>query len=76
MAEPVPLTIRRDWPRVDAKTMAVFKDAPTGFVVDAIGRAGALHHEIRPVWARAAFRRIGAAGVDHGARQPGALCRH
>jgi 4-hydroxy-4-methyl-2-oxoglutarate aldolase len=50
MTEPVPLTIRRDWPRVDAKTIAVFKDAPTGFVVDAIGRAGALHHEIRPVW--------------------------
>ena len=32
MAEPVPLTIRRDWPRPDAKTLAAFKDAPTGFV--------------------------------------------
>jgi 4-hydroxy-4-methyl-2-oxoglutarate aldolase len=50
MAEPFPLTIRRDWPRVDAKTLAAFKDAPTGFVVDAIGRAGALHHRISPVW--------------------------
>ena len=50
MAEPVPLTIRRDWPRPDAKTLAAFKDAPTGFVVDAIGRAGALDHRIRPVW--------------------------
>ena len=50
MAEPVPLTLRRDWPRPDAKTLAAFKDAPTGFVVDAIGRAGALDHRIRPVW--------------------------
>jgi 4-hydroxy-4-methyl-2-oxoglutarate aldolase len=50
MAEPTPLTIRRDWPRIDAKTLSAFKDAPTGFVVDAIGRAGALHHSIRPVW--------------------------
>jgi 4-hydroxy-4-methyl-2-oxoglutarate aldolase len=50
MAEPVPLTIRRDWPRPDANTLAAFKSAPTGFVVDAIGRAGALDHRIRPVW--------------------------
>ena len=50
MAEPVPLTIRRDWARPDAKTLAAFKAAPTGFVVDAIGRAGALDHRIRPVW--------------------------
>jgi 4-hydroxy-4-methyl-2-oxoglutarate aldolase len=50
MAEPVPLTIRRDWSRPDAKTLAAFKDAPTGFVVDAVGRAGALDHRIRPVW--------------------------
>ena len=50
MAEPASLTIRRDWPRLDAKTLAAFKDAPTGFVVDAIGRAGALDHRIRPVW--------------------------
>jgi 4-hydroxy-4-methyl-2-oxoglutarate aldolase len=50
MAEPVPLTIRRDWARPDAKMLAAFKAAPTGFVVDAIGRAGALDHRIRPVW--------------------------
>jgi 4-hydroxy-4-methyl-2-oxoglutarate aldolase len=50
MAEPVPLTIRRDWLRPDAKTLAVFKDTPTGFVVDAIGRAGALDHRIRSIW--------------------------
>jgi 4-hydroxy-4-methyl-2-oxoglutarate aldolase len=55
MAEPAPLTIRRDWPRVDTTTLAAFKDAPTGFVVDAIGRAGALDHRIRPVWAGPPF---------------------
>jgi 4-hydroxy-4-methyl-2-oxoglutarate aldolase len=51
MTEPASLTIRRDWQRVDANTLAAFKDAPTGFVVDAIGRAGALDHHICPVWA-------------------------
>ena len=51
MAEPAPLTIRRDWHRVDPNTVAAFKEAPTGFIVDAIGRAGALDHHIRPVWA-------------------------
>ena len=59
MAEPTPLTIRRDWPRVDAKRLAAFKDAPTGFVVDAMGRAGALNHHIRPVWAGPHF--VGSA---------------
>jgi 4-hydroxy-4-methyl-2-oxoglutarate aldolase len=50
MAEPIPLTIRREWPRVDSKTLNALKDVPTGFIVDAIGRTGALHHSIRPVW--------------------------
>ena len=59
MAEPTPLTVRRDWPRLDATTLAAFKDAPTGFVVDAIGRAGALHPRIRPVWDGPSF--VGSA---------------
>jgi 4-hydroxy-4-methyl-2-oxoglutarate aldolase len=50
MAEPNPLTIRRDWPRLDQTSLNALKGVPTGFVVDAIGRAGALHHGIRPVW--------------------------
>jgi 4-hydroxy-4-methyl-2-oxoglutarate aldolase len=50
MAEPNPLTIRRDWPRLDKTVLDALKEVPTGFVVDAIGRTGALHHEIRPVW--------------------------
>lgn len=51
MAEPIPLTIRREWPRLEKKLLDALKDVPTGFVVDAVGRAGALHHSIRPVWA-------------------------
>ena len=51
MAEPIPLTIRREWPRLEKTLLDALKDVPTGFVVDAIGRAGALHHSIRPVWA-------------------------
>ena len=59
MAEPASLTIRRTWPRIDATLVEAFKDAPTGFVVDAIGRAGALDHRIRPVWAGPHF--VGSA---------------
>jgi 4-hydroxy-4-methyl-2-oxoglutarate aldolase len=50
MAEPIPLTIRRDWPRLERRVLDALKDVPTGFVVDALGRTGALHHSIRPVW--------------------------
>lgn len=50
MAEPNPLTIRRDWPRLDKKMLQALKDVPTGFVVDAVGRTGALDYRIQPVW--------------------------
>jgi 4-hydroxy-4-methyl-2-oxoglutarate aldolase len=59
MAEPNPLTIRREWPRLDEKVLDALKGVPTGFVVDAIGRAGALHQGIRPVWAGPHF--VGSA---------------
>jgi len=59
MAEPHDLTIRRDWPRPDAAALDAFRDVPTGFVVDALGRSGALDHRIRPVWDGPAF--VGAA---------------
>jgi len=65
MAEAPTLTIRRDWPRPSEAQLAAFRDAPTGWVVDAQGRRGALHHGIRvltqasrilgaalPVWSR------------------------
>jgi 4-hydroxy-4-methyl-2-oxoglutarate aldolase len=59
MAEPNPLTIRRDWPRLDKKVLDALKDVPAGFVIDAIGRSGALRHDIRPVWAGPRF--VGSA---------------
>jgi 4-hydroxy-4-methyl-2-oxoglutarate aldolase len=65
MAEAPTLTIRRDWPRPSPAELAAFREAPTGWVVDAQGRRGALHHGIRvltrasrilgtalPVWSR------------------------
>jgi 4-hydroxy-4-methyl-2-oxoglutarate aldolase len=59
MAEPAALTIRRDWPRPDPRAVEALRGAPTGFIVDALGRAGAIDHRIRPVWDGPAF--IGAA---------------
>ncbi|GIX11865.1 RraA family protein [Elioraea sp.] len=49
MADAPALTIRRDWPRPSEAERAAFRDAPTGWVVDAQGRRGALDHRIRPV---------------------------
>lgn len=54
MPDPI-LRIRRDWPRPDLALLAPFRDAPTGFVVDARGRRGALDHRIRPVTRAARF---------------------
>jgi 4-hydroxy-4-methyl-2-oxoglutarate aldolase len=43
------LVIRRRFPRPDPAHVAALKDVPTGWVVDAQGRTGALAHVIRPV---------------------------
>lgn len=59
MAEPAALTIRRHWPRPPAELIGRFKDVPSGFAVDAMGRAGALDHRILPVWPGGAF--VGSA---------------
>lgn len=59
MAEPPALTIRRDWPRPDADMLGRWRGTPSGFAVDALGRAGALAHDIRPVWQAGAF--VGSA---------------
>lgn len=59
MAEAPTLTIRRDWPRPTAAQLTAFAEAPTGWVVDAQGRRGALHHGIRPL--TKAARIVGAA---------------
>jgi len=49
MAEPAKLTIRKDFPRPSAAEIAAFDQAPSGWVVDALGRRGALPHWIRPI---------------------------
>lgn len=76
MPDPI-LRIRRDWPRPDDSLLAPFRDAPSGFVVDARGRRGALGHRIRPVtratrfigraltvWSRARDNLAPYAGLD------------
>ncbi len=55
MAEPAQLTIRRDFPRPSAEEIAPFRSAPTGWVVDAQGRRGALPHWIKPLTREARF---------------------
>ena len=49
MAEPAKLIIRKDFNRPDQNTLAPFAAAPTGWIVDALGRRGALAHWIRPI---------------------------
>jgi len=49
MAEPAQLRIRRNFPRPSREEIAAFNTAPTGWVVDAQGRRGALPHWIRPL---------------------------
>jgi 4-hydroxy-4-methyl-2-oxoglutarate aldolase len=49
MAEPAQLRIRRDFARPSRAETAPFATAPTGWVVDAQGRRGALPHWIRPL---------------------------
>lgn len=59
MAEPPVLTIRRSWTRPDPGMLARWRGTPSGFAVDALGRAGALGHDIKPVWDGAPF--VGSA---------------
>lgn len=56
MAKPAPLlTVRRDFPRPSAAQLADFANVPTGWVVDANRRRGALHHAIRPLTKKVKF---------------------
>ena len=59
MTEPHALTIRKGWPRPEAARLEAFRGIASGFVVDALGREGAIDHRIRPVWEGPAF--VGAA---------------
>ena len=43
------ITIRKDFPRPSRELVARFAEMPTGWVVDAQGRRGAIDHRIRPL---------------------------
>ena len=49
------LTIKRSFPRPDREWIDLFRGVPTGFVVDARGRTGALDYRIRPLIEPCAF---------------------
>jgi len=69
MAQPAQLTIRRDFPRPTADEIAPFLTAPTGWVVDAQGRRGALPPWIRPLSRQNRF--VGTAPRDITSRPVG-----
>ncbi len=54
-AQPPVLTIRRKFPRLTKEQSAAFHSAPTGFVVDARGRQGALDFRIKPLTTKMRF---------------------
>ena len=49
MANPPVLTVRRNFPRPAEALVKRLGEAPTGWVVDANGRRGALDYRIRPL---------------------------
>ena len=49
------ITVRRTHRRVGPNVIAAVKDAHGGFIVDAIGREGALDHRIKPITSKASF---------------------
>jgi 4-hydroxy-4-methyl-2-oxoglutarate aldolase len=56
MADPSrPVYVRRGFTRADEQAVASFRDVPTGFVVDAMGRLGSLDHRLKPITSRTAF---------------------
>lgn len=51
MAEPA-ITVRRNFPRPDPRSLDPFRDVPVCWIVDALGRKGALDTAIRPLTAK------------------------
>jgi 4-hydroxy-4-methyl-2-oxoglutarate aldolase len=49
MANPPALTIRRNFTRPSTALVSKLREAPTGWIVDANGRRGALDYRIRPI---------------------------
>ena len=62
-ANPPVLTVRRNFPRPAEALVARFRDAPSGWVVDANSRRGALDYRIRPI--TRAMRFAGVALTVH-----------
>jgi 4-hydroxy-4-methyl-2-oxoglutarate aldolase len=48
-ANPPALTVRRNFARPSSELIAKLREAPTGWIVDANGRRGALDYRIRPI---------------------------
>ena len=57
------LTVRRNFPRPSVELLQRLRDAPTGWIVDANGRRGALDYRIRPI--TRAMRFCGVALTVH-----------
>jgi 4-hydroxy-4-methyl-2-oxoglutarate aldolase len=49
MANPPALTVRRGFPRPPDRLVKILAEAPTGWIVDANGRRGAIDHRVRPL---------------------------
>jgi len=62
--DPPILTIRRSFPRPPAELVEAFRGLPTGYLVDAMNGRGALHHDIRPLFA-AGSSLVGIAVTCH-----------
>lgn len=54
-AQPAALTIRKSFPRPEPRQVDALRGIPTGYVVDARGRKGALDHRIAPLTNHASF---------------------
>ena len=55
MANPPALTVSRNFARPAAELVGKLRDVPTGWIVDANGRRGALDYRIRPITRAARF---------------------
>jgi 4-hydroxy-4-methyl-2-oxoglutarate aldolase len=74
MLDEAPRIRRHDWTRPDAALVEALRDVPTGFVVDALGGAGALDFRVKPAIAgQSRFTGV-ALTCDSGAADNLALC--
>jgi 4-hydroxy-4-methyl-2-oxoglutarate aldolase len=74
MLDEAPRIRRHDWTRPDAALVEALRDVPTGFVVDALGGAGALDFRVKPAIADQARFTGTALTCDCGPADNLALC--